>query len=133
MNPTDINRILEEYQEKLALYNDFCLTMNNLLIYLLMDKAYKYQISSRLKSIDSLKRKLIKKNGEGKKYKKLSDIEDVAGIRIIFYLESDKQRFISDFLGIYPPKFTVERNSQEKRIPGDPCEGLIRQKKIDFK
>ena len=49
MNPTDINRILEEYQIKLALYNDFCLTMNNLLIYLLMDKAYKYQISSRLK------------------------------------------------------------------------------------
>ena len=62
MNTIDFKRIIGEYKEKWSLYNDFCVTMKNLLVYLLVDRNYKYQISYRIKSIDSLTKKIVKKN-----------------------------------------------------------------------
>ena len=51
MKAIDFQSIIDEYREKWSLYNDFCVTMKNLLVYLLVDKNYKYQISYRIKSL----------------------------------------------------------------------------------
>ncbi len=69
MNAIDFKRIIGEYKGKWSLYNDFCVTMKNLLVYLLVDKNYKYQISYRIKSIDSLTKKIVKKKPKGQKFK----------------------------------------------------------------
>ena len=115
MKAIDFQSIIEEYREKWSLYHDFCVTMKNLLVYLLVDKKYKYQISYRIKSLDSLTEKIAKKNEEGKNYKKLSDIDDLAGIRIVFYLESDKKRFVSDlFKEFTSQKLTLEERHKKK-------------------
>ncbi len=115
MKVIDFKKIIDEYREKLSLYNDFCMTMNNLLVYLLVDRKYKYQISYRIKSLDSLTKKIIKKTAEGTKFKKLSDIEDMAGIRIVFYLDSDKKRFVSDlFKEFTPHNLKLEERHKEK-------------------
>ena len=92
--------------------HDFCVTMKNLLVYLLLAKNYKYQIYYRIKSIDSLTKKIVKKTAEGTKVEKLGEIEDLAGIRIVFYLESDKKRFVSDFIQrIYASEIEFGRTS----------------------
>jgi hypothetical protein len=67
MKAVDFQSIIEEYREKWSLYHDFCVTMKNLLVYLLVDKKYKYQISYRVKSLDSLTEKIAKKKEEGRK------------------------------------------------------------------
>jgi len=48
--------------------------------------------------------KISRKAKEGIIYKKLEDIHDIAGIRIIFYLESDKKKFIPDLYKELTPK-----------------------------
>jgi putative GTP pyrophosphokinase len=90
------SNILEEYNKKLSLYQEFCSTMQNLLSNVLVNNGYKCQVTSRIKSFESVKEKISRKVEKGIACKKLSDITDIAGIRIIFYLESDKKKFISD-------------------------------------
>jgi ppGpp synthetase/RelA/SpoT-type nucleotidyltranferase len=122
MNKIKLYKLIEEYKEKWSLYNDFCITMKNLLVYLLEDRKYKYQISYRIKSIDSLTKKMLKNVAEGKKCKKLSDIEDLAGIRIVFYLQSDKKRFITDlFKEFMPHKLKLEER-HKKKVTGRPMQ-----------
>jgi ppGpp synthetase/RelA/SpoT-type nucleotidyltranferase len=55
----------------------------------------KYQLSWRIKSLDGIRDKIARNAAKGKFYQRLSDVEDVAGIRIVFYLESDRRRFLS--------------------------------------
>ncbi|MBN1365346.1 MAG: RelA/SpoT domain-containing protein [Syntrophaceae bacterium] len=107
--------ILEEYNKKLPLYQDFCNAMQNLLSRLLANNEYKYQIASRIKSFDSLKQKISRKAEKGIIYKKLEDIHDIAGIRIIFYLENDKKKFISDlYKELTPQKLELFERNKEK-------------------
>ncbi|KQC08921.1 MAG: hypothetical protein APR62_03735 [Smithella sp. SDB] len=96
--------ILEEYYKKLPLYQEFCNTMQNLLSRLLVNNGYKCHITSRIKSFESVKEKILRKTEEGIIYKKLEDIHDIAGIRIIFYLESYKKKFISDLYNELTPQ-----------------------------
>lgn len=98
------SNILEEYNKKLPLYQEFCNTMKNLLSRLLVNNGYKCQITSRIKSFESVKEKISRKAEEGITYEKLDDIHDIAGIRIIFYLESDKKKFIPDLYKELTPK-----------------------------
>ena len=48
--------------------------------------------------------KISRKAKEGVIYVKLQDIHDIAGIRIIFYLESDKKKFVSDLYKEFTPQ-----------------------------
>ena len=89
-----IEKIVEIYKAKMPLYNDFCLSMQNLLIHLLTENGYKYQISYRIKTIASATLKMLKKSNLGEEIESIEDLHDLAGIRIIFYYESDKNRFI---------------------------------------
>ena len=88
--------ILNEFEKKHRLYEEFCSAIYIVLTSLLNQKGYKYQISYRAKTLGRLREKIVRKEKEGKIYKKLSDIEDLAGVRVIFYLESDQKQFVQD-------------------------------------
>jgi ppGpp synthetase/RelA/SpoT-type nucleotidyltranferase len=75
---------------------------------LLEEKKYKYQIYYRTKNIDRLREKIRRKRRSKKIYKNLSDINDLAGIRIVFYLESEKEKFINDLEKELPSIVSVE-------------------------
>jgi len=89
----NIEQLLAEYQERRPLFEEFNLAVLKLLQIMLDEGGYKYHISYRTKAIDSLKEKLARKESEGKVFERLEDIKDLAGVRIIFYFESDKKRF----------------------------------------
>lgn len=82
---------LEEYKPIKPLYRDFSYTIKFILKNLLHNNNFKYQaVTYREKSEKSLKDKL----DNIKKLKSVKDLDDLAGCRIIFYLDSDVQRFI---------------------------------------
>ncbi|WP_254617301.1 GTP pyrophosphokinase [Burkholderia metallica] len=72
-------------------------------------------VASRVKDRSSLEAKIARK-GHGR-YKSLSDITDVCGVRVITYFEGDVKR-VAD---IVEREFDVDReNSVDKSTPGDP-------------
>lgn len=111
---SDPEKFIAEYHEKSLLYQNFCSTMQNLLINLLDNNGFKYQISMRLKSADSIREKMIRNKSRGKIYYRLSDMTDLAGVRIVFYLESDKRWFIDLlFREFSPDKMKMEEHHKE--------------------
>lgn len=91
MNTT--KRILKEYEGKKELYEKFAAAVASLLESMLK-KGYKYHLDVRIKDADSLAKKIERKRAKGKIYAKLEDIQDIAGIRIIFYTENDRRKFL---------------------------------------
>ena len=89
------SRIVDEYYRQDILYYDFCAAIRNVIVSLLDEGRFKYQLSWRVKSIESLREKIARNAKAGKVYRRLSDIEDLAGIRVVFYLESERRRFLS--------------------------------------
>ena len=110
MNKTEQKKLLEDYQQKYTLYCSFASELHNLL-----EKVLKFygistaHIESRAKSIESLKGKLQRK---GKKYKPtLSEITDLAGIRIVVYSLDD----IDEVEKILSKLFSIDKtNSVDK-------------------
>jgi len=91
-------KIVDDFREKRALYEEFCLAMHKMLDSMLVAQDYKYQIFYRIKELDHLEEKIIRKAKEGTVYEKLEDLEDLAGLRILFYLEADKDKFTKKLL-----------------------------------
>jgi len=91
-----VGGILAEYKEKWSNYEEFRVVSHRMIEALLEEGGYKYQISSRTKTIERLKEKLIRKKKEGRHYNSLEEIEDLVGIRVIFYTEHDKAKFIKE-------------------------------------
>lgn len=89
-----INKILTEYKSKKHNYEEFRQAAHNTLNSLLKESNLKYQLTSRTKSFERLKEKLIRKKREDVQYRILDDIEDLVGLRVIFYTEKDKDRFV---------------------------------------
>jgi putative GTP pyrophosphokinase len=92
MNSTKI--IIREFYSNIDLFRDYSTAVINLLENLLKKSKFKYQITNRIKTPESLKEKIIRKKRVGKIYKHINDIEDIVGIRIIFYTENDRKKFI---------------------------------------
>ena len=88
------NTILSEYKHNHSLYNDFSYVMYNLLEDMLRKGNYKYHINNRIKDVASLSEKINRKKTLGVQYKHIQDIEDIVGIRIVFYSETDRKKFI---------------------------------------
>jgi ppGpp synthetase/RelA/SpoT-type nucleotidyltranferase len=88
--------ILEEYKIRRPLYEDFCVTLQKILDAFLMHGNYKYHIACRTKTLKSLEEKIVNKMKIGKIYTSLNNVEDLAGIRVIFYSEKDKNRFLKE-------------------------------------
>ncbi|MES2315534.1 MAG: hypothetical protein V4486_02235 [Patescibacteria group bacterium] len=88
-----IGDILTEYKNKRPNYEDFRVAAHKALEALLEEEGYKYQIVSRTKTPERLEEKLLRKKREGILYHSVEEVEDLVGIRIIFYTERDKDRF----------------------------------------
>lgn len=79
-------KILEEYDSMNVLYRDFGDRVVSYLQDVVNPKIVMHSLVSRLKSRESLSKKIDKKDN---KYKSLSEITDISGIRIITFLDSD--------------------------------------------
>jgi ppGpp synthetase/RelA/SpoT-type nucleotidyltranferase len=93
--PAAFARITSEYHSQLQLYTQFCESVRNVVVALIERHALKSQVSWRIKSLDSIREKIRRNEPKGLRYARLADIEDLAGIRVVFYVESDKRRFLS--------------------------------------
>lgn len=79
--------IMEEYEQKHELYDDFRKKVERLVRELLEEKGLGVHfIESRPKDAAKLRDKVRRAEG---KYSKLGDVTDIAGVRIITYLEQD--------------------------------------------
>ncbi len=82
-----IASILEQYKKVQLTYKDFSNTVKFILETLLKSNGFHYQVvSAREKDPGSLEQKL--------RDNPLAELDDLAGCRVIFYLDSDMQRFI---------------------------------------
>ena len=107
--------IIKQYIAQLSDYEAFCQNIEHLIKRLLeTEKIDYYSLNKRVKTIESLKNKLIKK---GNKYKSISEITDLAGIRIITYY-SDQ---VDNVATIIEKEFEVDKeNTIDKRKIMDP-------------
>lgn len=80
---------------------------------LLVKGDYKYHITKRIKEIDSLKQKYQTKKRRLKTYTKLEEIEDIAGIRVVFYTDVERKRFISELRNEFEKTLTVKETEKK--------------------
>lgn len=104
------NQILNQFEKEKELYNDFRNKVELLVKELLIQGCINYhQITSRLKSKNKIEEKFGRK---GEKYKVLSDLTDIAGIRIITYFEDE----VDNVAQIIEKEFIVDiENTIDKR------------------
>lgn len=94
MTQKNVDKLVREYISKRDLYRDFAFAMEAILGQLLTDIKYQ-SLSSREKEPKKLDEKIKRKKREEKKiYRNLREIEDLAGVRVVFYLESQKDAFL---------------------------------------
>lgn len=102
--------ILEEFKERQIIFSDLKNRIEGLVISLVKSNNINiHQYSTRIKDIDSLRKKIERKKG---KYKKLNDITDILGCRLITYFEDDVDKIAS----IIETEFNVDwDNTVDKR------------------
>lgn len=91
---TDEHALIAEYRRLKPVYADLCLSMSNLLYSLLQNGGYKFHLTHRVKDVEELRSKIRRRRD--RYYRVLGDVEDLAGVRVIFYLESEKEGFIRE-------------------------------------
>lgn len=97
-----IDNILSDYDKNVSLYEILSRKISALLEGLIRDEGlYVHSIHHRVKQRDSLSRKLNKPDAS---YKKLGDLTDIAGVRVITYFSSDVDRVADIIRG----EFTVD-------------------------
>lgn len=107
--------VLKEYDKDKKVYERFAEDVENLLIKFLENNNITYNaITHRLKSRESLSNKIDVKND---KYEALSNITDIAGVRVISYYADDVDKIAE----IVENEFAVdEKNSIDKRKALEP-------------
>jgi ppGpp synthetase/RelA/SpoT-type nucleotidyltranferase len=102
-----IEKFSNEYERTKSNYRDFCASITQILKSLLNKHSFQYQvISNRVKDFHSIEGKLL--NGSlTEEVQNLNEIDDIAGCRIIFYLESDIQKFSN----LIYNEFTVNKHN----------------------
>lgn len=90
---SSIENILIEYDQKIEVYEEFKIYMNDLLPKIFNDTNIKIkEIKLRIKGKDNITEKIIRKSKDYQKpklYKSISDITDIIGARIVVYLKDD--------------------------------------------
>ncbi|WMW04160.1 GTP pyrophosphokinase [Pseudomonas entomophila] len=106
--------LMRSYDEQHDLYSAFCVTSADLIRRLLEAQGVAvHSISFRCKDRKSLERKINKKN----KYKCISDITDLVGVRVITHYSDD----VDVVAKIIEKEFTIDSvNSIDKRASLDP-------------
>ncbi|MEO7761907.1 MAG: hypothetical protein ABIS68_08365, partial [Casimicrobiaceae bacterium] len=105
-------QILEDYRNRRPRYEDFCVAVHRVLDTLLREGGYKYQIIFRTKTSEKLKEKLIRKDAQGRRYASLEEIEDLAGLRVVFYSEHDKRRFLDELRNEISGSIRIEEKAK---------------------
>lgn len=107
--------VLDEYDNKRNLYQEFTSEVERLLNRFLTDDGIKCNaIVSRLKNRESLSEKIDRKHD---KYKNLGSITDIAGIRVITYYAED----VNKVADIIEREFIIDKeNSIDKREALEP-------------
>ncbi len=107
--------VMAEYDSKCGLYQHFTLEIEHQLRNILGAEGIIYNaITYRLKDRESLSKKIDRKND---KYSSLSDLTDIAGVRIITYYTED----VNKVAEIVEREFVVDRkNSIDKRDALEP-------------
>jgi ppGpp synthetase/RelA/SpoT-type nucleotidyltranferase len=105
-----MKEIIEIFRNNVEIYDSFKERIVNLLKDLISNSQLTiHQIDSRVKTIESLTSKLVKKD----KYTDISEITDIVGIRVITYLESDVDKVES----LVRKEFDIDlKNSIDKRL-----------------
>jgi len=94
LSKVDKKIIIENYRDRVSFYEDFANTIAIFLKILLKNNNFFFQtILHRAKTADSLEDKINDPDSK-LNIRKFSDIQDLAGVRVIFYLKSDIERFI---------------------------------------
>lgn len=103
--------IIEAFKKQKDILDLFKSRIVNILQDLLsQEKIIVHQITSRTKDVDSLSKKIDRKQG---KYENLNEITDLVGIRIISYLESD----VDLISALVSKEFNIDsENSIDKRL-----------------
>jgi len=115
MNIEIKEKLLKEYESRQQLYVGYSLLVKNLLEEFLTEKNLKFQIFHRAKDKEKLAKKIDKKFKEdGKLYRSLNEIEDLAGVRVVFYIEDDKKAAIQS---LYEEFEKCISKSEEKYKP----------------
>lgn len=105
------NTILQEYDNKCALYAQFISAMEALLVDLLKQYQIRvHSVTSRLKGRRSLENKLAR---EGRDYDKLNDVTDICGLRVITYYPDQVDSISSLILNEFDvdPKHSVDKRA----------------------
>jgi putative GTP pyrophosphokinase len=115
MRESAVKKILGEYSLLAVRLADAGMRAEMLLRELLVQRNLRiHSVSHRVKEEKSLEQKLIK---PGSKYRKINDIKDLLGIRIITYFQDDVDRVGN----LIEEQFTVDReNSIDRRATLDP-------------
>ena len=110
-----IDAILAEFDSELDCCNSYAVKLSTLLSELCACRGIiPHSITSRVKTRDSLSRKIVTKNG---KYQSLSDITDIVGLRLISYYADDVVRLAE----IVEQEFVIDTaNSFDKGALLDP-------------
>jgi hypothetical protein len=83
-----VRELVDAFKDERSLYEEFGLAVFKLLNSLLQNGGYKYQIFYRVKELGKLEQKVIRRKNEGTIYNGLKEIDDLVGIRIVFYAHS---------------------------------------------
>jgi len=104
------NEILSRYKKQKSLYQNTCISYTQLLKTIITSNGQNvHDISGRVKSYDSLEKKIVLK---GENYNSIEDITDVIGLRIITYFEEDIDKIVK----IVKKEFLIDDvNSIDKR------------------
>jgi putative GTP pyrophosphokinase len=115
MDQNEYKRMMKEYDENFWLYSEYTTKLESLLKEILRSSDIKvHSVSSRCKDRDSFSVKTLSPDS---KYIKLSDITDIAGIRIITYFEDE----VDKVAHIIEKEFKIDKqNSSDKRAILDP-------------
>jgi ppGpp synthetase/RelA/SpoT-type nucleotidyltranferase len=106
------DQLINEYKDRRPVFGEFNIAVFKLLQNILEEGNYKYQITYRTKTLGSLREKLAKKEMKGRIYKNLEDIKDLAGVRIVFYFESDEKKFIKEMINEISGQLIVEKKNK---------------------
>jgi putative GTP pyrophosphokinase len=107
--------VLDEYERQQPIYHDFVNKLEQLLREVLdVERLSVHSVTGRAKTLTSLRRKLARPAAD---YGILSDVTDIAGIRIICYFESD----VDEVARIVQSEFSLDlENTVDKRALLDP-------------
>jgi len=88
-----IEKFIDEYKSQQSAYKDFGKIIRKIIRTILKNNEFRYLVvSKRTKGIKSLRKKIIK-DKRYQELKTITEIDDLAGCRIIFYLDKDIERF----------------------------------------